>query len=131
MTMLERQGDALHLGGVPLDRVFAGLRRLEPSAHAAYVYDLGLVAARAQLLKDAFAAFPVLAAYAVKANGLPALLERIAREGLAADTGSLGELALAESAGFGYASTPITSASSTCSSVRRRVPATRCAWRCG
>lgn len=101
MTLLERRETTAHLGGVALDRVFAGLRRLEPAAHAAYVYDLGLIAARAQQLKQAFAAFPVLAAYAVKANGLPALLERLAREGLAADTGSLGELALAETAGFG------------------------------
>jgi diaminopimelate decarboxylase len=101
MTMLEPREGVAHLGGVALDRVFAGLRRLEPAAHAAYVYDFDAITARARQLKAAFAQFPVVAAYAVKANGLPALLERVAREGLAADAGSLGELALAEAAGFG------------------------------
>jgi len=79
----------------------AALRRAEPASRAFYYYDLDALGARAERLQAAFAPCGALAAYAVKANGLPALLERLAAAGLGADTGSVGELALAEAAGFG------------------------------
>jgi len=79
----------------------AALRRAEPAARAFYYYDLDALAARTERLQAAFAPTGALAAYAVKANGLPALLERLAAAGLGADLGSVGELALAEAAGFG------------------------------
>ncbi len=95
-----RAARTLALGGVPLDRVFAGLARLEPAADACYAYDLDAIAARARAFGRAFEAVSAFAAYAMKANGLPALLERLAREGFGADAGSLGELELAAAAGF-------------------------------
>jgi diaminopimelate decarboxylase len=95
-----RREGVLALGGVPLDRLFAGLLRLEPGAVACYAYDLDQVAARAREFQRALAPLPAFAAYAMKANGLPALLERLGREGFGAEAGSLGELALAEAAGF-------------------------------
>jgi diaminopimelate decarboxylase len=101
MSTLERRDGRARLGGVALDRALAALQRLEPAAHAAYVYDLDALDERVRRLRDAFASVPVLAGYAVKANGLPALLERLSAAELAADTGSLGELAMAEAAGFG------------------------------
>lgn len=99
-TGVERSGGVMTLGGLPLDRLFEGLRRLEPEAEACYAYDLDAVAARARAFGAAFAPVRAFAAYALKANGLPALLERLAREGFGADAGSLGELVLAEAAGF-------------------------------
>jgi len=95
-----RRDGVMTLGGMPLDRLFGGLRRLEPGATACYAYDLDAVAARARAFAGAFAPVRAFAAYAMKANGLPALLERLEREGFGADAGSLGELALAEAAGF-------------------------------
>ena len=95
-----RLGGVLALGGLPLDRLFDGLTRLEPFAGGAYVYDLDAVAAHAREYMRALAPVRPFAAYALKANGLPALLERLEREGFGADAGSLGELALAAAAGF-------------------------------
>jgi diaminopimelate decarboxylase len=100
-----RREGVLALGGVPLDRLFDGLLRLEPGAVACYVYDLDAVATRARTFQRTFAPVRPFAAYALKANGLPALLERVEREGFGADAGSLGELALAEAAGFSGART--------------------------
>lgn len=88
-------------GGVPLDRMLASLRALEPSARAFWAYDLDAFAARAARLRAALAPLGGHAAYALKANGLPALARAAAAAGLDADAGSLGELALAEHAGFG------------------------------
>ncbi len=93
-------GAALALGGVPLDRAFEALRRLEPDAHACWVYDLDAFDARARRFRAAFAALDPLVALAVKANGLPALLDRARAAGLGADAGSLGELELVRAAGF-------------------------------
>jgi diaminopimelate decarboxylase len=93
-------GTGLALGGVSLERLFAGLERIEPGADACFAYDLDAVAARAHAFQRAFAPVRAFAAYAMKANGLPALLERLARDGFGADAGSLGELLLAAAAGF-------------------------------
>jgi diaminopimelate decarboxylase len=103
VSVLERAGDGLRFGGVPLETAFAALRRVDPAAHAFYLYDGDVLAARAERVRAAFAAVGeggTLVAYAIKANGLAALLERFAAAGLGADAGSLGELALAEAAGF-------------------------------
>src|SRR5687768_17683074 len=94
------RGGALALGGVPLDRALAGLRRVEPEARAFYAYDLDLLLARARRFAAAFAACQPLVAYALKANALPALIEPLAGLGLGADAASLGELEAAHAAGF-------------------------------
>ena len=72
----------------------------EPAARACYVYDLDQLEQRARRFTDAFAPLGPLVAFALKANALPALLESLARVGLAADAASLGELTLAAAAGF-------------------------------
>ncbi len=100
MSAIDRAGGVLTLGGVPLDRAFAALRSLEPHAHACWVYDLDALEARAQRFRAAFAPLAPLVALAIKANGLPALLERARLAGLGADAGSIGELELARHAGF-------------------------------
>jgi len=91
----------LELGGVPAARAFTALRALEPDAHACYFYDLDALERRARRFLAAFAALAPTVVYAIKANGLPALLERLAALGLGAEAGSLGELELARAAGFG------------------------------
>lgn len=91
----------LPLGGVTLEAMHASLRELEPSARAFWAYDLDAFAARAARLRAALAPLGSHAAYALKANGLPALVRAAAAASLDADAGSLGELALAEHAGFG------------------------------
>jgi len=95
-----QQRGVLALGGVPLDRVLASLRRVEPDAAACWVYDLDLIEARARRFCDAFAPLGVRVGYALKANALPSILARIRAAGLAAEAGSLGELRAAERAGF-------------------------------
>lgn len=88
------------LGGVSLAAVLPALRRLEPAARACWVYDLDAFDARARRMRTAFAPVGALVAQAVKANALPALLERGLGLGLAAEGGSLGELTIAERLGF-------------------------------
>jgi len=100
MSVVERVEGALALGGVALDAMFAALRRVEPDAHACYVYDLDAVAARARRVHAAFAPLQALVAYALKANALGALLEVARENGLGAEAGSLGELEAARRAGF-------------------------------
>lgn len=88
------------VGGIALTDALARLRRLEPQARAFWIYDLDALRARAARLLAAFAPQGVHVAYALKANGCPALV-RIAREaGLHADAGSLGELMLAAACGY-------------------------------
>lgn len=94
---------ALALGGVPLEAMHALLRARDPAARAFWAYDLDGFAARAARLRAALAPLGSHVAYALKANGLPALARAAAAAGLDADAGSLGELALAEHAGFGAA----------------------------
>ena len=100
MSAVPLADGALALGGVALDRALDALRRLEPHARACWVYDLDEVEARARRFARAFAPLAPLAAYALKANALPALLARVREAGLGAEAGSLGELALAARAGF-------------------------------
>jgi len=100
MSAPARESRALSLGGVPLDRAFAALRRLDPHAHACWIYDLDALEARARRFRAAFAPLAPLAALALKANALPALLARARASGLGAEAGSLGELEMARAAGF-------------------------------
>jgi diaminopimelate decarboxylase len=81
-------------------RAHAALGRLEPGARAFWLYDLDALEARARRLARAFAPLAAVHAYALKANALPALIARVHATGLAAEAGSLGELALAHAAGF-------------------------------
>ena len=87
-------------GGIALDRALASLRTLEPAARAFWIYDLDAFAARAGRLRAAFAPLSAHLAYALKANGLPALVRAACAAGLEADAGSLGELGLAKHCGF-------------------------------
>lgn len=90
-------------GGLALDRLHAALRARDPSARAFWAYDLDAFAARAARMRAALEPLGAHAAYALKANGLPALARAAAAAGLDADAGSLGEIALAEHSGFGPA----------------------------
>ena len=90
----------LTLGQVPVDQALARLRALEPAARAFWIYDLDAFAARAARFRKAFAPLDPLVAYALKANALPALLERGREAGLGADAVSVGELEFARAAGF-------------------------------
>jgi diaminopimelate decarboxylase len=100
--MRDRTGteSTLSLGGVALDRALAALRKLEPHAHAFYLYDLDQIEERALRFKDAFTPIGALAAFAIKANALPAVLETLQGTGFGAEAGSIGELELAAAAGF-------------------------------
>jgi diaminopimelate decarboxylase len=97
-------GDALAVGGVPLDRALAALRRDDAGARAFWITDAGEVETRARRFRAAFEPLGALCAYALKANALPALLGRVRAAGLGAEAGSLGELEAARRAGFPAAS---------------------------
>ena len=100
MTPASAGRDGLVLGGIPAARAIEALRRSDPRAHAFYLYDLDALGARARRFRAAFSGMDPLVAYAIKANGLPAILEHLRAEGIGADAGSLGELELAAAAGF-------------------------------
>jgi diaminopimelate decarboxylase len=87
-------------GGVSLALAHAALRRRHPSARAFWIYDLDAFGARSRRFLGALAPLRPLAAFALKANALPALLERATSLELGADAVSLGELWLARAAGF-------------------------------
>jgi len=91
---------SLVVGGIPLDRAHAALRKIEPGTHAFYLYDLDRLEARARRFRAAFTALGPLCAFAIKANGLPALLERLRECGVGGDAGSIGELEAAAAAGI-------------------------------
>lgn len=97
---MTRVDESLGIGGVALERVLPALRRVEPHAHACWVYDLDALELRARRFLSAFAPLGALCAYASKANGLPAILERLRSVGFGAEAGSIGELELARAAGF-------------------------------
>ena len=80
--------------GLALERVLPALRRLEPAARACYVYDLDLLSERARRFREAFEGLPLLTSFALKANPLPAIVDRLAELGFGAEAGSLGELEL-------------------------------------
>ena len=88
------------LAGVPIAHVLPALRALEPRARACWAYDLDAIERRARRFVAAFAPLDPLVAFALKANALPALLERVRAAGLGADAGSFGELEIARRAGF-------------------------------
>lgn len=88
------------IAGVRLDHALQRLRTLEPTARAFWIYDLDLFAGRAKRFRAAFAGLDPLVAYALKANALPAVLEKAREAGLGADAVSLGELEFARNAGF-------------------------------
>ena len=60
-----------------------------------YVYDLALIRARAEALKNAITWRPFQPLYAVKANSCPAVVKTIAAQGYGIDAVSPGEVALA------------------------------------
>lgn len=86
--------------GELLTRAHALVRTVYPGARAFWFTDLDLVAARAARLREALAPLKPRIAYALKANGLPALVRVLREAGLHADAGSLGELELARACGF-------------------------------
>ena len=90
----------LRSGGVPLAAVLPALRAVEPFARACWVYDLDAFDTRARRFLAAFSELESRVAYALKANALPALVERARAQRLLAEAGSLGELEIARAAGF-------------------------------
>jgi diaminopimelate decarboxylase len=86
--------------GPRIGRALEALRGLEPGARAFYLYDLDALDRRAARFGAAFAPIAPLAAYALKANTLPAALEVLRDRGLGAEGGSLGELETARAVGF-------------------------------
>jgi diaminopimelate decarboxylase len=83
-----------------LARAHAWLNRRTPGSRAFWFYDLDAIAARAAELVRAFTPLEPRIAYALKANGLPAIVRALREAGLHADAGSLGELELAAACGF-------------------------------
>jgi len=90
----------LRLGGVPLSAALPALRVVEPLARACWLYDLDAFESRARRFFAAFAELEPAVAYALKANALPALVERARSLQLLAEAGSLGELEVARVAGY-------------------------------
>jgi diaminopimelate decarboxylase len=88
-----REGGVLVCRGVSLERIAADF------GTPLYVYDVEGIEAHVRRFQEAFRAVPFLLAYAVKANGALALLNRIAGQGAGADIVSLGELRRATRAG--------------------------------
>jgi len=89
-----RNGGVLECRGVSLEQVAADF------GTPLYVYDVEGIEGRVRRFQEAFRGAPFLLAYAVKANGSLAILNRIAALGAGADIVSLGELHRAIRAGF-------------------------------
>jgi diaminopimelate decarboxylase len=83
-----------------LTRAHAALNAKHPGSRAFWFYDLDHVRARAAHLKHHLNPLRPRIHYALKANGLPALIRALREAGLGADAGSLGELELARACGF-------------------------------
>ncbi len=81
-------------------RAHAALNAKHPGTRAFWLYDLDHARARAAHLKHHLNPLRPRIHYALKANGLPALVRALREAGLGADAGSLGELELARSCGF-------------------------------
>ena len=94
------EASPLRSGGVALSAVLPALRAVEPFARACWVYDLDAFETRARRFLAAFSELDPLVAYALKANALPALLERARALKLLAEAGSVGELEIARVAGY-------------------------------
>jgi diaminopimelate decarboxylase len=91
---LVRQGDALHLGGVPLAAIAAEV------GTPVYVYNAEAIRERYRVLDGALAGVPHRICYAVKANSTLAVLRILRDLGAGADIVSAGEMARALAAGF-------------------------------
>jgi diaminopimelate decarboxylase len=85
-----------------LTRAHAALNAKHPGSRAFWFYDLDHVRARAAHLKHHLNPLRPRIHYALKANGLPALIRVLREAGLGADAGSLGELELARACGFPF-----------------------------
>ena len=83
-----------------LARAHAWLNERAPGSRAFWFYDLDDISKRAAELVRAFSPLGPRIAYALKANGLPAIVRTLREAGLHADAGSLGELELAAACGF-------------------------------
>ncbi len=94
MVAFDRRGGELHCGDVPLATL---AERFETPL---YVYNLAAVEARVRGFQEAFGELDFVLAYAVKANGNLAVLNRIAGLGAGADIVSGGELQRALRAGI-------------------------------
>jgi diaminopimelate decarboxylase len=91
---LQRVGDSLHFGGVPLSTIADG------AGTPAYVYNAAVIRRQFRALGEALSPVPHRIAYAVKANGNLAVLRILRDLGAGADIVSGGELARALAAGF-------------------------------
>lgn len=87
-----RQGEA-YCEDVALDRI------AQEVGTPCYVYSLSTLRRHARRLQEAFAAYPTLPCFAVKANGNLSVLREIFAQGYGADIVSLGELERALRAG--------------------------------
>ncbi len=87
-------------GGMSLEQVMLSVREHHPASRACYVYDLDMLETRARRMASAFAWSGALVAYAIKANAFAPIASLLAKHGLGADAGSVGELELAAAAGF-------------------------------
>src|SRR5689334_13036757 len=83
-----------------LERAHRALNAHTPGTRAFWFYDLDAIRARAEALKLYFKSLSPRLAYALKANGLPAIARALHEAGFSADAGSLGELELARACGF-------------------------------
>jgi diaminopimelate decarboxylase len=91
---IQRVGDSLHLGGVPLSAIADG------AGTPAYVYNADVIRRQFRALDEALSPVPRRIAYAVKANSNLAVLRILRDLGAGADIVSGGELARALAAGF-------------------------------
>jgi diaminopimelate decarboxylase len=91
---LERRGDSLYLGEVPLSEVAEG------AGTPTYVYHADVIRRQFRALDEVLAPVPHRIAYAVKANANLAVLRILRDLGAGADIVSGGELARALAAGF-------------------------------
>ncbi|HSC86250.1 MAG TPA: diaminopimelate decarboxylase [Polyangiaceae bacterium] len=90
-----RKDGVATLSGAPIARLLAEAGVATP----AYMYDLGAIRRRVELLVEAFGSAPHLIAYAVKANSSGSIVRTIAAAGGGLDAVSGGELRLGRAAG--------------------------------
>jgi len=81
-------------------RAHALLNAHTPASRAFWLYDLDAIAERAARVRTALSPLLPKISYALKANGLPAIIRVMREAGLDVDAGSLGELELAAACGF-------------------------------
>jgi diaminopimelate decarboxylase len=94
VTGFYRQGPALVCDGVPLDPIAAA------EGTPLYVYSAATIAARYRAIDEAFAGYPHVIHYALKANSTMAITRLLRSLGSAADANSGGEIDVALRAGF-------------------------------